>query len=161
MIVVLIRHGNTFAQGDTPTWVGRAQDLPLVPAGYDQAHAVGRAILPISDRILGIRSAGLKRSQQTAECIRDEIGREDLVVEVDGDLDEIDYGKWGGLTTEEIQAAGFSRELSDWNVHGTYPENCGWSTTEASLMSAVARFLTGAIQRNRQDGIEIAVTSNG
>jgi len=38
---VIVRHGNTFAPGETPRRIGARTDLPLTPGGEAQAQALG------------------------------------------------------------------------------------------------------------------------
>jgi len=95
MGLYLARHGQTewtVARRHT----GRT-DVPLTPAGAQQARALGAELAGVSfDRVL---SSPLDRALTTARLagFGDRVGRTDALL-------EMDYGRFEGLTTLEIRA---------------------------------------------------------
>ena len=89
--LIIARHGNTFAPGDTPTRVGRRTDLPLVASGEAQARRIGdylRRHQMVPDAVF---TAPLKRSYDTARLAVEALGR-NLPITIDARFSEIDYG---------------------------------------------------------------------
>lgn len=93
--VLLIRHGEIGAQYDG-RYVGRL-DPPLSTAGIERASALRRhAELRRAD--LQCLASPSLRARQTAAAAG-------LAAELDEDLREIDFGRWEGLSFDEIAAA--------------------------------------------------------
>lgn len=119
--LLVVRHGNTFAPGDVVTWVGRNEDLPLVAKGLAQAEALGSALAAARwrpDRALASR---LRRTRGHLERALLVAGASDVPVETDPRLDEIDYGPWGGLSSEAIAARGDGDALEAWSRDLRWP----------------------------------------
>jgi broad specificity phosphatase PhoE len=94
---VLIRHGETeWSRAGRHT--GRT-DLPLLPAGQEQARALGPVLADFP--FAAVLTSPLLRARQTSELA----GLATLATEVliDPDLAEWDYGTYDGLTTAEIR----------------------------------------------------------
>jgi broad specificity phosphatase PhoE len=94
LTLILTRHGITTA-GDV--MLGGQLDVPLAPEGRAQAEA-------LRDRLAGVRidriiSSPMLRALETAQTVA--AGRP---IEVDERLRELDYGRWEGLTYEEIES---------------------------------------------------------
>ncbi|MFN8758233.1 MAG: histidine phosphatase family protein [Tagaea sp.] len=96
--ILLVRHGNTFAPGETAVWVGARTDLPLVAKGLEQARTFGDAVRGAGLDVGPLRAGPLRR---TREFVREAFG---VAAEIDDRLTEIDYGKWEGRTTEDVIA---------------------------------------------------------
>lgn len=77
--------------------LGGQLDVPLLPRGRDEAEALARRLSGV--RIDRIVSSPMLRALETAQTIA--TGRP---VEVDERLRELDYGRWEGLTYDEIDA---------------------------------------------------------
>jgi broad specificity phosphatase PhoE len=90
--VLLTRHGYTTA-GEVV--LGGTIDVPLSQRGRDEAEALGRRLAGV--RIDRIISSPMVRASETAAIIA--AGRP---VETDERLREMHYGRWEGLTFEEI-----------------------------------------------------------
>lgn len=91
-LLVLVRHGETewsVASRHTST-----TEVPLTEAGRRDAERLGQ-------RLAG-REFALALTSPRARA-RDTAGRAGLAAEVEGDLVEIDYGAYEGLTTPEIR----------------------------------------------------------
>jgi alpha-ribazole phosphatase len=94
--LVLIRHGET---ASTPgRYLGRT-DLPLSVQGLRSAERLARRLRTIS--FSHCLSSPSMRAMETARMLVDGTG---LTIEPDADLMEIDFGRWEGLTFQEIAA---------------------------------------------------------
>lgn len=91
--LLLVRHGET-AWSREGRHTGRT-DVPLTPAGEDQARASGRALTGSSFAL--VLTSPLGRARRTAELV----GYPDAQVEPD--LAEWDYGAVEGLTRTQIR----------------------------------------------------------
>jgi broad specificity phosphatase PhoE len=144
--IVVLRHGQTeWSRSGQHTGV---TDLPLLPEGERQAHALGRSLAGrtfnevwVSPRLRARRTAELAGLTPTA---------------VDDDLVEVDYGGYEGRTTADI-----SEELGrDWSVwrDGTVPG----ATPDETLTEVGAR-VDRVLDRARQllaDG-DVALVAHG
>lgn len=133
-LLLLVRHGNTFGPGDPVVWVGAKEDLPLVKSGEAQAAALGEALRAQSIAPARLVSGPLKRTRRASEIVK-AITMSDADIAIDSRLTEIDYGRWGGKTDDEINAAFGPDAISDWRERHTRPENAGWSPDEETLKS--------------------------
>jgi broad specificity phosphatase PhoE len=93
--LLLTRHGLTTA-GEAAV-LGSQIDVPLAPEGRSQARA-------LADRLEGVRidriiSSPMSRALETAQIVA--TGRP---IEIDDRLAEMDYGRWEGLVSAEIDA---------------------------------------------------------
>ena len=98
--LIIVRHGNTFRPGETPTRVGARTDLPLVES--ERARGAGRIIRGLGltpDRTF---AAPLKRTLQTAELILEELGLGATVLPAP-DFTEIDYGPDENRTEDQVR----------------------------------------------------------
>ena len=93
---VLTRHGLT-DRSDPEQHLGQKIDIELSVAGLAQATALaGRIGAEHFDRII---ASPLLRARETARAVAG-----DRTVELDARLAEMDYGRWEGLTYEQIEA---------------------------------------------------------
>ena len=93
---VLTRHGLT-DRSSPEQHLGQGIDVGLSAAGRAQAVALAARIGPEHfDRII---ASPLRRAQETAHTVA-----ADRPVELDARLSEMDYGRWEGLTYEQIDA---------------------------------------------------------
>ena len=94
LTLVLTRHGLT-SRSRPEQHLGQKIDVPLSEGGRAQAAALAARLEPVDfERII---SSPLLRARQTAEIVAG--GRE---VEIEPRLAEMDYGRWEGLTYEQI-----------------------------------------------------------
>lgn len=95
-LVVLVRHGET--AGESSIRFHGSNDVPLNEEGRGHARAAAGAIGEVEfDHHV---ASSLSRAAESAEIIRPHA---DIVL--DDDLREIDFGRWEGLTREEIRVA--------------------------------------------------------
>ncbi len=93
---VLTRHGLT-DRSNPEQHLGQGIDVGLSAAGRTQAAALAARIG--SEHFDRIIASPLLRAQETAHAVAG-----DRPVELDGRLAEMDYGRWEGLTYEQIDA---------------------------------------------------------
>jgi broad specificity phosphatase PhoE len=157
--IVFARHGNTFGPGDKVVWVGRASDLPLVERGRDQAHEAAAALKTLELRPSVVVSGTLKRTRGFAEIVCADLGITDH--RIDSRLDEIDYGAWEGLSTEDIAALPGGAAAQDaWQKHDVWPEEAGWSSSKADILAALGGVLADLIT-GQYGPRPLVVSSNG
>ena len=114
--LIIARHGNTFAPGDTPRRVGRRTDLPLVASGEAQARRIGdylRRHQLVPDVVF---AAPLQRSYDTARLAVEAAGC-DLPITIDARFNEIDYGPDENQPESTVVARIGDQALRDWNEH--------------------------------------------
>ena len=150
--LILVRHGNTFNSGKEATWVGRNEDLPLVESGHEQARAIASAVAECGFNSIRIYSSPLKRAKETASQLEGDI-------EILSELNEIDYGNWGGKSTEELLAMGLKDEIASWDREAIIPEE-GWGSTPHELTIQISTFLDRCREELGESPI-VAITSNG
>ena len=96
---MIVRHGNTFRAGETPTRVGARTDLPLVEE--ERARSAGRYLREKGIVIDKVISAPLKRTLETANYILEEMNV-DLPIIQDLRLKEIDYGPDENMVEDHV-----------------------------------------------------------
>ena len=157
--MVFARHGNTFAPGDKVVWVGRASDLPLVERGREQAHEAAAALARLG-LVPGVVVSGtLKRTRGFAEIVCHDLGLTDH--RIDARLDEIDYGAWEGLSSDEIaQLPGGAAAQEAWQKRDVWPEGAGWRTTRDEVVAALGGVLAD-LAAGTAGARPLVVSSNG
>jgi broad specificity phosphatase PhoE len=156
--LLLARHGNTFAPGQKVVWVGARNDLPLVESGLMQAKNLATAMKELAIKPETIYAATLKRTVVYAEIIHDQLNLVKDVI-LDKRLDELDYGGWSSLTSEEIKAQYGEEELKDWNDHGVWPQT--FTGSEIIVEEQVKNFIEQVVEIEPNNKLSLAVTSNG
>lgn len=111
-----MRHGNTFEEGQTPIQIGLRTDLPLTPFGKRQAGQMAEYVRQKWGTVSAIFAGRLKRQMETASAIADLLA---MAVERAAVLNEIDYGLWEGLTTEQI-AHGWPLQYTRWSANAEW-----------------------------------------
>jgi len=156
--LLLSRHGNTFAPGQKVVWVGAANDLTLVDSGLLQAQSLALALKDASIKPEKVYAAKLKRTSVYAQVIHDQLNLTEDVI-IDNRLNEIDYGDWSGLTSDEIKDKFGQNELLDWNQNGKWPKT--FIGLESEIEQQVKSFVEENIEKRSDHKIILAVTSNG
>ncbi|KQM18271.1 histidine phosphatase family protein [Novosphingobium sp. Leaf2] len=151
---VIVRHGNTFASGETPRRIGARTDLPLTPAGEAQAQALGRHFSQVGWHFTKVLASPLLRTRATAQAI---INRQPTPVmpEPCEWLREIDHGVDENQPEDAVIRRIGADALAAWDAHGIAPP--GW-TVDAPGRLAGWRALFAAHQA---DCPVLLVTSNG
>ena len=134
MRLILVRHGAT-------TWSRSGQhtgrtDLRLTAEGLEEARDAAPMLATVLERFGGalrVVSSPLQRALATAEVmLPGESG------EVDDDLAELDYGRYEGLTKEQIRA-----ERPDWDI---WRDGCPGGETVDDVGRRADRFLARIIE---------------
>jgi probable phosphoglycerate mutase len=115
--LIIVRHGNTFAPGQTPTRVGAGTDIPLVEESKSRnaaGYLMKKAIYP--DKIF---AAPLKRTMQTANLIVSEMNLNINVIP-DNNFTEIDYGEDENKTEEQVRYRLGLEYIKSNNLHGDF-----------------------------------------
>ncbi|MEI6986512.1 MAG: histidine phosphatase family protein [Rhodospirillaceae bacterium] len=173
MEIVFVRHGNTFGPGDKVVWVGRETDLELVDKGRQQARSFGAALVRsglVPDRVY---CASLKRTRSFAElaigqAVTDggQAGTDGCTLpihcQIDRRLDEVDYGAWARLTSDEISVTPeAAASLKDWSERDIFPANAGWGSGEAEILSDIQSFVADVILTAGAGERLLVISSNG
>lgn len=96
--LILVRHGVT-EWNEQRRYIG-STDLDLTAKGMVQARAASNYLK--DEPLTAIYSSSYKRARQTAEIIGENHTANTAIMT---ELNEIDFGKWEGLTFEEISEA--------------------------------------------------------
>ncbi len=161
MTLIFARHGNTFGPGDKVVWVGRETDLPLVERGEEQARQAAEALREAGLVPTSVTSGTLKRTRGFAGIVRAAICPE-VPAAQDPRLDEIDYGAWAGLSSEEIAALPGGPAMAEaWQSADVWPEAAGWRSTQADILDALRSFLDDVLAAARDGERRLIVSSNG
>lgn len=155
--LIIARHGNTFAPGETPRRVGARTDLTLVPSGHEQARKLGYYLRQhnlVPDRVV---TSELQRTRQTGEIASIEFG---IHVQVQGSslFNEIDYGPDENKTENEVIARIGQDALEAWDQHGLMPP--GWSPSPEKI-ARMWRDFGDSIHVKLGGSTTLVVTSNG
>jgi len=147
----LVRHAATAltAQG---RYSGRV-DVPLSPAGLEQAAAVAARLRSLAPQLDAIVSSPLSRCLETAQAVSDAFGG--VPVETDDDLIECDFGDFEGLTFGEVRER-YPAQLDAWLASTAIPPPGGESFQVVSLR------VRRAVKRLRAtyDGRPVAMVSH-
>lgn len=154
--LLLVRHGNTFGPGDAVVWVGKGQDLPLVESGREQARALANTLAAANWSPDSAISGELVRQREHLSIATGGTPEPRVATE----LDEVDYGAWGGLSTEEIVERFGAGDVEAWNVRSEVPAGAGWPETADDLRARVRRFAE-RVASGELGGRVLACTSNG
>lgn len=155
--LIVIRHGNTFATGETPRRVGAGTDIPLVESGRAQAVKIGAYL---RDRQWGpdmVFSSQLIRARQTAELLARECGA-DVEIQPDASFNEIDHGVDENKTDDDIIARIGRDALDQWNNNGVVPD--GWRADIAGIQKSWCAMADDCL-KHRAGKTTIVVSSGG
>jgi len=138
--VVLVRHGET--AGESSIRFHGANDVPLNEEGRAQARAAAVAIggLTFDHHV----ASSLSRAAEMAAIIRPRVE-----IELDDDLREIDFGRWEGLTREEIRARDPELE-AEWQRRGLdfdFPDGERRSDFHSRVDRGLSRAFTREVPR--------------
>ncbi len=131
-VVFLIRHAAHAELGRSLT--GRKAGVALSESGARQALALGERL--IREPISKIYSSPRLRARATAEAIGDRLG---LPVEVDQDLDEIDFGKWTGASFEELACDPSWRQWNEARATASPPDGESMAEAAARIVRGIGR----------------------
>tara|TARA_R110002020_G_scaffold83397_2_gene207496 strand:- start:409910 stop:410512 length:603 start_codon:yes stop_codon:yes gene_type:complete len=153
--LIILRHGNTFDKGETPTRVGARTDLSLSVSGQAQAAALAAHFRDTA--FLAAFCSPLVRTRQTARAVLDARPHAPAL-RILPFLTEVDYGPDENQTEETVIARIGAEALAAWDRDATPPP--GWQVDPAALRAAWASLLERAAELDADDNVLI-VTSNG
>lgn len=152
--LIIARHGNTFAPGETPRRVGGRTDLPLVEAGVAQGHAMAHWVKDNRLQPDLIFASPLQRTQTMARIVREDLDLGCPIQTLDF-LREVDYGPDEDQSDEAVKARIGEQALKDWEERAIVPP--GWKADPAGLKQNWVDF-----GKTLPDGKTVlVVTSNG
>ena len=146
MRAIVVRHGDTFAPGDTVRRIGARTDLALTASG--QAQAVALSAHFAGTRIDRVLTATLARTRETAAIIAPHITAEPAAW-----LREIDHGPDEGQAETAVATRVGAAALTAWDTHCAPPP--GWIVDAEMRLAAWRAFFADA------SGTIMLVTSNG
>jgi broad specificity phosphatase PhoE len=161
MQLILSRHGNTFEPSQTAVWVGSQQDLPLVTAGVEQAQRLAHSLKEAKITLQGVYCAPLKRTKDYAHIVVESLGHDAAQPIADSRLIEIDYGRWTGLSSQQIKEQGQGEALLNWEKQSQWPLEAGWGGSEAEIIEQTHAFAEDLLKKHREEDRILAVASNG
>lgn len=148
--LILIRHGET--AWNRATRIQGHTDIPLSPLGLAQAERLAEALA--DEPLAAIYSSDLSRARQTAEALA---RVQDLPVRLDAGLRERAFGRFEGLSWDEI-AQGYPEESARWRRREPdFPVGGGESLTVFSVRCLTAARRAAAAH----PGESIAVVAHG
>jgi len=158
MHLILARHGNTFASDDRVYWIGVREDLPLVASGVEQAERFAQALCSVRSRIHAVYSGSLRRTRDYAQPLLRTLN---ISLQIDPRLNELDYGLWAGLTTEEIRQRWGDALFDAWEHDRQWPQGCAWADSETEIRRQVSSFAQEILHKYPSDAIVVLITSHG
>lgn len=120
--LIIVRHGNTFDAGQTPTRVGARTDLPLVAKGHLQAERVANWLAENNITPDVVLSGPLLRHKEMAVATTEKLNLP--AATISPDLTEIDYGPDENKPEEDVIARVGENAIHLWNTKAIVPE--GW-----------------------------------
>ena len=148
--LLLARHAETDWNRDR-RWQGHS-DPPLNETGRRQARALAKRLE--REHLQVIYSSDAARARETAEIVSSRLG---LAVELDPRLREASFGRWEGLTRQQIRER-YADEFARWEA-AERPVPLGVEPDEAMAERVLAALhdIAGAYP----DGRVLVVTSGG
>ena len=160
MNLILARHGNTFHAQEPAYYVGSQHDLPLVPFGIEQATAIGVALQRQHCNLAGVYSGPLQRMLTTAQYALQAMHCP-LSIEVDERLNELDYGLWSGLTSQEVRQRFGDEDYEAWERQSKWSRVGEWAESEPAVIARITAFAKDLVQRHADQDTIFVVASNG
>ncbi len=143
--IILTRHGHV--EGITPEHFRGRLDLPLTALGHRQIAATSRRI-NAAWRIAAIHTSPMSRCVITGQAVAAPSG---LTASPLPGLNDIDYGKWQGLTREEA-AARWPDALATWYRAPQLAQPPGGETLQ-DLLARAAAMLRDLVAGHRDETI--------
>lgn len=160
MKVILARHGNTFNAGEAAFYVGSQQDLPLVPFGETQAHLIGELLSQHYPALAAVYTGPLLRMKATAQLAMDAM-RCSISCQMDARLNELDYGLWSGLTSQEVRQQFGEADYLQWEKQSIWPSQAAWGESEAKVIERIQSFANDLLNHHALNEDILVVASNG
>lgn len=160
MNVMLARHGNTFEANEPAYYVGSQHDLPLVALGLEQAKAIGLTLKQQGVDLAGVYTGPLQRMRSTAQVALRAMNSP-LQEVVDERLNELDYGLWSGLTSQEVRWRFGNADYEAWERQSRWPQLGEWRESEDMVITRIHEFAHDLLSLHAADDQILVVASNG
>lgn len=154
--LILVRHGNTFEEGQPPVQIGALTDLPLTSFGLTQAERMAQYLIAQKIQPKAIFAGNLQRQTQFAKIVGKPFC---LSFCNEPALTELNYGAWEGLSSVEISAK-WPEEYALWNKAGKWVTSVFQSTEEAHKQ-AIESWLNHLRKTYKSGDTILAISSNG
>ncbi|WP_446897938.1 histidine phosphatase family protein [Clostridium sp. LBM24168] len=148
--LLLVRHGQT--EWNTLGKFQGCSDIELAREGILQAEYLAKHLNGNFDCIY---SSPLKRAKKTAELIAKNTGKQPVIIDT---LREINYGKWEGLTSEEI-LHNYKEEYIRWKNAIKEGPLCGGDLSLKNACERAGNTLINIVNKNRNK--KIVVVAHG
>jgi len=153
--IIIVRHGRTFSDSETPRRIGLSTDLPLTDAGCVQAETLGAHFASRGMPFDQVLCGPLRRTRDSTRLILASMSLSIPISIVDW-LAEIDHGPDENQFEDVVLARVGTPAIEAWNCRGEPPPD--WKVN-APLLLAQWRLLFAT--RARNPGTTLLVTSNG
>lgn len=144
----LIRHGDYSLLGRV--LAGRMTGYSLSETGREQARAIAQALA--GRPIAAVVASPLERARETAEPIAE---MHHLPVQIEPDVNEIDFGDWTGRTFPDLHATPVWRDFNRFRSTVPIPGGETLHAAQARGLAAIAR-----LRSAHRDG-EVVIVSHG
>ncbi|WP_375429338.1 histidine phosphatase family protein [uncultured Sphingomonas sp.] len=152
-IVLVVRHGDTFAPGEPVRRIGARSDPPLTAEGRAQAGRLRARLAAGETTFDEAWTSPLRRTRETAAALVADI---DPVPRTASWLAEIDHGRDEDRPEVEVVARIGAGTLAAWDRDAVPPP--GWVVDGPARLAAWRGFLA---RRSAAEGTALMVTSNG
>ncbi len=160
MDIILARHGNTFHSAEQSFYIGCNNDIPLTSVGIQQAEALAHYLRSQAIQPKTIYCGPLRRTVEYAKIITQALLLPNPPT-IDHRLNELDYGRWSGLKTQEIILRFGEHVLQSWEQKSDWPKNSGWLGSPSRVRSEVADFMTSVMESHSANDTILVISSNG
>ncbi len=157
--LILVRHGNTFEAGQTPTQVGARTDLPLTTRGRQQAEEIASYLAAQGISPSAIYAGELKRQIEAATIVGKYLQMNQKVYLHEPALTEIDYGSWEGLSSDEISRQ-WPQEYANWTAQSRWADGIFGKTWQEHIRS-IEHWLNHLRKIYASNDTVVSFTSNG
>ncbi len=151
MRIYLIRHGQT--DWNIQGKIQGSHDIPLNNTGRKQAELLAKGM--DSHPVKKIFSSTLSRAAETAKLIGE---RQKVDIYLMPDLIEVEFGKWEGMTWDQIKAS-YPVEYQQWNLNPVEVAPPG-GETQLAVVKRCAEALKEILQMT-EGKEDVAIVSHG
>ena len=139
-LVLLIRHAHSVANG-SGILAGRTQGIGLSASGKKQARELARRLGAVP--IKSFRSSPLERCEETISPWLKILSETNprLVVQIDDDLSEVDYGDWTGRKLRTLSRESLWKKVQEEPSRVTFPKGESLRGMQERAMRALQRGL--------------------
>jgi probable phosphomutase (TIGR03848 family) len=152
--VLLVRHGRTTANA-TGLLAGRTAGVLLDQTGRDQAAVTGQRLAAVP--LVGVVTSPLERCRETAQRIVDRQPGT-LLMPVEDDLSECDYGDWQGRTLKDLSAEKLWSVVQTQPSAVTFPGGEAMAAMQARSVAAIRRLDAAFEAEHGPDAVWAAVS---